>query len=299
MSDKKNAMELPESAETKKAVSPLRIVVCLALICIVTAALLGTVNYFTAPTIEENENNEKQEAIKEIFGDRVTAQLISREDADGEIYVILSDGMVYGYCAEVEPNGFMAEIKMMVGVDLEGKVCGVNIVSMQETPGLGSRTNQPSFLDQFLGKSGELNIGVNVDAVSGATVSSRAVTRGVTEALSLEVDLEAIAAGMNTTLWSAEGAQTDAVTEPPETKIPETESAEPDTTEASLRLEDSVDYVERIDAVPGVSDGEAAIYVDVHTDTDAFLTETVEPPKDWAGNYIFPEEDNEDEEVDG
>ena len=84
---------------------------------------------------------------------------------------------------------------MMVGVDAEGVVTGVSIVDNSETSGIGSKvmSNEPlssgvGVLDQFQGKSaadGALSVGTNVDAISGATVSSRGVTTGVNAALAV------------------------------------------------------------------------------------------------------------------
>lgn len=285
MSDKKN--NTPDTAE--KSVSPVRIVVCLTVICLVVAGLLGAVNYFTVPTITQNEQNEKQNAIKSIFDAEITTEKISGEDAENEVYLIFRDGCVYGYCAEVAPSGFMGEIRMMVGVDHSGAVCGVNIVSMSETPGLGSRTNSPAFLDQFIQKSGTLTVGENVDAVSGATISSRAVTRGVNDALAVAVDLSAAAAERNTTVWNGE-ASAPAETTAPVTQAP-AETSAPVTQALPPALEDTVSYVTGIDGNMNASDGEAPVVnVDVYTDTDVYLVETEEPEKDAAGNYIFPEE---------
>ena len=302
MSNKNKTPNREVAEKTEKKVSPVRIIVCLTVICIAVAAMLGVVNHFTKQTIEDNEKAEKDNAIASIFGDDVKSENISGDGADNEVYLILRDGKVFGYCAEVATKGFGGEIKMMVGVDYSGAVCGVKIVSMSETPGLGSRTNSPSFLDQFNQKSGELTVGTNVDKISGATISSKAVTRGVSDALALGVDLPALAAERKTVLWgeAADETETETVTETEEATesvTPETE--EPETTEkAELRLEDTVTYVDRIDGAWGPSDAEAGVlYVDVHTETDVYIVETEEPPTDWAGNYIFPEEETETEEV--
>jgi len=86
-----------------------------------------------------------------------------------------------------------------VGVDAEGKVTGVSVVSATETAGVGTKVTSNKnnkagvpVLDQFIGKGtaeGELTVGVNVDAVSGATVTSKAVTRGVNAALAVKTIL--------------------------------------------------------------------------------------------------------------
>ena len=100
-----------------------------------------------------------------------------------------------GYAIKVVASGSQGNIEMMVGVDADGVVTGVSIVKNSETSGIGSKvmTNQPTakgvgVLDQFEGKTAAdapLNVGTNVDAISGATVSSKGVTTGVNAALAV------------------------------------------------------------------------------------------------------------------
>ena len=89
--------------------------------------------------------------------------------------------------AKVEAIGYSSIINALVGVDLNNKITGIGIISQQETPGLGSNIEKESFLSQFIGKGIEdLNIkkdGGKIDAVTGATISSRAITSGVRNAI--------------------------------------------------------------------------------------------------------------------
>ena len=71
---------------------------------------------------------------------------------------------------------------LMVGFRADQTLVGVQILSHSETPGLGARVSDASYLGQYAGKSGTLTLGENVDAISGATISSRAVLSGVKEA---------------------------------------------------------------------------------------------------------------------
>ena len=87
---------------------------------------------------------------------------------------------------EVTPSGFGGTIDMVVGVDMTGAVTGVSIISMSETSGLGANASKDSFRSQFVGKSGTLAVskdGGEIDALTGATITSRAVTSGVNTAL--------------------------------------------------------------------------------------------------------------------
>lgn len=90
-----------------------------------------------------------------------------------------------GYCVQVVPRGFGGPILMAVGITPDGEVAGVAVISHRETPGLGSGAAEPRWLAQFRGKGARdpLVVGEDIDAVSGATRSSKAVTAGVREAL--------------------------------------------------------------------------------------------------------------------
>ena len=97
-------------------------------------------------------------------------------------------------------GGFGGDMTLMVGYDGARTILGVSIVSHSETPGLGARVKtEAGYLDQYVGKSGEVVLNKNgvadgendVDAISGATISSRAVLTGVnraTDALNAYLD---------------------------------------------------------------------------------------------------------------
>ena len=92
---------------------------------------------------------------------------------------------------EVTPTGFDNTITMMVGVDKAGKVLGIDIISHTETAGLGAvsaakTTAGEAFRGQFAGCSGEVSVakdGGSIDAITGATITSRAICTGVNAAL--------------------------------------------------------------------------------------------------------------------
>ena len=109
------------------------------------------------------------------------------EDADAkgvaEAYIGKdSGGNTVGYCFKTEPNGFGGKITMMVGIDKDGKVSGVKITNLSETPGLGAKVNDSNYLSQYRYQVGEMAFGDQVDAISGATISSKAVLQAVNNA---------------------------------------------------------------------------------------------------------------------
>lgn len=97
-------------------------------------------------------------------------------------------GNTAGYCVKVEPTGFSGKISMMVGIGADGEVQGVKITSMSETPGLGAKADD-KWLTQFKGKNSGVSViksgtakDNEINAISGATITSKAVTDGVNTA---------------------------------------------------------------------------------------------------------------------
>ena len=164
----------------------LRLALTLLIITAVVAAVLAGVNSITAPAIAALKAQKTQEAIELVLpggGDEVdfpATALVSK--------VYASDT---GYAVEVTPGGFDNTITMMVGVDTEGKVLGISIISHTETAGLGAvaAAGTPAgeaFRAQFVGTSGSVAVtkdGGAMDAITGATITSRAVCSGVNAAL--------------------------------------------------------------------------------------------------------------------
>lgn len=100
-------------------------------------------------------------------------------------------GDVLGYAFQLETTeGYGDAIKIMVAFKADNTISGIDVVSHTETPGLGAKADEPKFKDQFMGKEvSELMVtkgGSNpqdIDAISGATITSRAVTNAVNEAI--------------------------------------------------------------------------------------------------------------------
>ena len=102
------------------------------------------------------------------------------------------EGHLLGYCVEVQSQGFGGPVTMTVGVDLNGVVTGVAIESHSETDRVGTEALTPEALARYVGRSGTIRTsGSNsVDAVSGATATSKAITAGVNRALNIVANLD-------------------------------------------------------------------------------------------------------------
>lgn len=104
-----------------------------------------------------------------------------------------------GYVIETATAGYAGEITMLIGVSNDGAVTGLVVRDMSETIGLGANAlNDHEFLAQFLNTSGEAAVGTNVDAISGATVTSKAITRCVNSAVAFVTGADT---GSGATSW--------------------------------------------------------------------------------------------------
>ena len=167
----------------------LRLAGTLLLITAVVAAALAGVNAITAPVIEELNAAKTQEAISAVLPGGFDTELSDFADASGIVSKVYQGAN--GYAVEVGPGGFDNTITMMVGIDNEGKVLGISVVSHTETAGLGavSADGTPkgiAFREQFVGASGAVSVtkdGGTMDAITGATITSRAICVGVNAAL--------------------------------------------------------------------------------------------------------------------
>lgn len=182
---KKTATAVKKESGTKSFLRAATIGGKLLLICAIVAGVISFVFALTADRYAANMQETKNEAIGKIFGlaEPSCEELSAKELEDtGVVYKVFDGETHVGYCVEVKSAGFGGDITMMVGYTADCSVLGVQIVSMSETPGLGSKAGEDSFLSQFAGKTDTLVLGEDIDAISGATISSRAVTDGVNQA---------------------------------------------------------------------------------------------------------------------
>ncbi len=160
----------------------------LIVVAVVAALLLGITYVPTSAQIKLNEELAKQEVLRDIFPqDDITFEAVEGDavDEEGEreiLYYRVKDetGNIVGYAFFQRQPGYEGTMLVAGGVDSTfSNVKGMDVVSHQETPGLGSLITEPRFRDQFFGlpvNSLDLKAdGGDVDAITGATVSSRAV----------------------------------------------------------------------------------------------------------------------------
>lgn len=165
-----------------------RLTFVLLLITAVVAGLLGFVNYLTEDKIAENTAKKAQEAMQSVLP--ADAYELLELTADGIIEAYQCEN---GYVVRVSVNGFGGAIDMMVGIDNSCAVTGVSIVSHAETASLGANCTRSDWQAQFVGASEALSVdkdGGSIDSLTGATVTSRAVTDGINRALAFVKEVQ-------------------------------------------------------------------------------------------------------------
>ena len=163
----------------------LRLTVTLLLITGIVAAALAGVNAITKDAIAANKAQKTQAALAVVMPNTQGLQQLPLSGEAGIVQAVYTAGG--NYAVQVAPGGFDGNITMMVGIS-EGKVTGVSVISHTETPGLGAvaaaqNAKGEAFRGQFVGQEGTLAIGDQIDAMSGATITSTAVVAGVNAAL--------------------------------------------------------------------------------------------------------------------
>jgi electron transport complex protein RnfG len=173
----------------------------LSLVAIFIAAglIMGVTYKYTSPVRFIAEKKEKEEALKAMAPD-ATDPIIpagnwsSSHGKPNEYYVATSGGKPVAYISSTAGKGYSSYIAMLVSLDTDLKIKDVKILHHGETPGLGDQVEDITFLGQFKGKSLSQIVLLksetkeNIQAITGATISSRAVTNGVKDAVQTLVD---------------------------------------------------------------------------------------------------------------
>ena len=127
----------------------------------------------------------KKEAIAETLATLFPKMDDFTVDEESDLYTPLANGKSLGYAFMATATGYGGAIDILIGLKPDATLCGIKIISQQETPGLGAKIVESSFLAQFKGLSvDEVDLsadGGKVDAITGATISSAAVVKGVKE----------------------------------------------------------------------------------------------------------------------
>lgn len=181
----------------KKISSSLKnMILSLCLIGIFSAFIIGSVHQITEKPIAEAKNRAEADAIYKIIGmkadnnpfaDKLKVKL-KNSKSKLTVYPLKKDGLIKAFAIKSNSNkGFGGKLEILVGITIDGYILGYEVLKSQETPGLGTKVSEEKFKSQFVGlrPKEELKVkqdGGEIDAVTAATISSRAVTEAVQQA---------------------------------------------------------------------------------------------------------------------
>ncbi|MDR0879524.1 MAG: RnfABCDGE type electron transport complex subunit G [Clostridioides sp.] len=172
----------------------------LLIICVIASLALGVTDKVTSPVIADRAVQANNELRKTVLPSAKEFNEIDSSEYKGqgggiiaEVYEGIDDaGNTVGYTVKALPSGYGGAVEVMIGLSKEGKVTGISTGNMSETPGLGSKAAEPDFQEQFKGKEtakplevvkGSVSANNQIQAISGATITSTAVTNGTNAAI--------------------------------------------------------------------------------------------------------------------
>lgn len=175
----------------------------LFVITAVAGLLLGVVYDVTAEPIARQQQKLKEEAYQAVFMDAQSFEAFDATDAGSvlesagikaedvtieEVMTAMKDGKAAGYVMTVtDHEGYGGDIKLAIGIQADGTVNGISFLSISETAGLGMKAKEAAFYEQFAGKKVEqftytksgASAENEIDALTGATITTNAVTNAV------------------------------------------------------------------------------------------------------------------------
>ena len=152
------------------------------LVMVISAGILLGAKALLSETAEKQVEQERLATMAQLLpgGETFTFEEYTGEDTNiSAVYKSES-----GYVVEASVEGYADNIVLWIGVENRGIVTGVTVRGIAETAGLGKRAlRDEAFLSQYLGTMGDAELGSEIDSLSGATVSSKAITKGVNSAV--------------------------------------------------------------------------------------------------------------------
>ena len=155
----------------------------LAVICLVTSLLLAVTNSFTAPVIEENERRVAQAAYHELLPTVETFDTVEGWTTPN-VLEIVTDPASGSYVIKAQGQGYGGMVPVIVAFGSDGNIIAVKFLENSETQGYGSRLyEQPEWASQFTGMPAENFAISDIDALSGATMSTKGAVAGINAAI--------------------------------------------------------------------------------------------------------------------
>lgn len=171
----------------KEIIKPTLVLIIIS--AVVAGLLAATYNLAGISELGKGISTEKLEEYTQQVMPEATKLILTKTTSEDPAFLgVYRDENCTGAAIHITTKGYGGELKMLVGIDIDGVVTGIAITESMETNGLGSKATDPKYLANFVGKSGSVDVkksGGEIDAIAGATVSSTAVGNGVNSALDI------------------------------------------------------------------------------------------------------------------
>ena len=192
MSKKHNSDNKAVSEAKKQKTSVFKIIApsaVLIIICLVISAALAGTNALTARKTAELALKTEQETMKKLIpAENYNEKTVKHGGSEYTYFEAADADEIKGYIITTSSGGYGGSVSVMTAIGTDGKIIQIEVLdASSETPGLGQNAQKPEFKNQFKGKSGTLTVGkqgtnADIDAVTSATITSKAVTAAVNNA---------------------------------------------------------------------------------------------------------------------
>ena len=171
----------------------------LAIICVVVTLALSSANLLTKDTIAKLQAKNEKAAMEKLMDGEYETATLAVDDNQIDYHVVKKDGEIIGYIFKTSAKGYGGEISVMTALNTDASVAAVEILDASgETPGLGQNVTNETFYSQFKGRPHDIvaikggsadKLKNEINAVTGATISSKAVTKAVNTAIDYTIQV--------------------------------------------------------------------------------------------------------------
>jgi electron transport complex protein RnfG len=154
-------------------------IVALTLICLFISAALAITNNFTQPVITKAAADRAEQARSEVIPEADSFELVQIDGLPATVKEVYRTTNDVGYIFMLTAAGYGGDINIICGIGADGKIIATKTLQQSETKGMGSKITEAAFAGQFPGKDAYLS---GVDAISGATISSKAYLGAIKDA---------------------------------------------------------------------------------------------------------------------
>ena len=158
-------------------IKPVLVLVC---ICLVVTALLAYINSVTSPIIAKAEQEKTEQAMSEVLSDSDGFEKLEIENLPDRVTEVYTATNGSGYVFMLTTKGYGGDMKLICGMKADGTIEQCKTLSHAETSGLGSKTAEDPYRNQYCGKNADTLS--EVDAITGATISSTAYKNAIEDA---------------------------------------------------------------------------------------------------------------------